>query len=75
MFGDALSFAQALLSSCWRFFVSFNLPGTNFTPGLAMMASTVIYILIKFIHGFVGFGGGISANIRSSEKLRDKDNE
>lgn len=73
MLGDALSFAQALLSGCWRFFVSFNLPGTNFTPALAMMASTVIFILIKFIRGFVGFGGGVSANLHTSDKMSKKD--
>lgn len=73
MVGDALLFAQALLSNCWRFFISFNLPGTNFTPALAMMAASVIFILVKFIRGMVGFGGGVSANIRTSEKLRDKD--
>lgn len=69
---DALNFIGALFSNCWRFFVSFNIPGTNFTPGLAFLSLSVIFLFVKFIKSMIGFNTGASANAKTIAHYRDK---
>lgn len=46
---EALMVAQFLINSGYAFLTSFNIPGTNFTPLLALFMSSFIILVIKFV--------------------------
>lgn len=69
---NALLLIGTLFRECWKFFVSFNIPGTNFTPGLAFLSLSVITLFVKFIRSWVGFGSGASGSAHTIARLRDK---
>lgn len=72
MTSDALMFVTALFSNCWKFFVAFNIPGTNFTPALAFLSLSVITLFVKFIKSMIGFNTGTSAQASTIAHYRDK---
>lgn len=77
MYGDGLLIIRALIGWAWRFFVSFELPGTHITPALAMIGLSVITMAVKFIRGMVGLGNGsaISGNIGYLQSINNKANK
>lgn len=46
---DALMVAQFIINSGYAFLTSFNIPGTSFTPLLALFLSSFLIVLIKFV--------------------------
>lgn len=50
---DAFSVVQLLFSSVWSLFTSWNIPGTNVTPGGFAVFLAFAFIMIRFVHNLL----------------------
>lgn len=49
MTDEAFSFSRGFFAQCWRFFISWYIPGTNVSPAGLAIGVVVFVLIINFI--------------------------
>lgn len=59
---DAILVLECLFGTIWRFFTTWNIPGTNVTPGVMGLFLIAAGIGIRFVLRFLDGGGSVSVS-------------